>query len=46
MRWKQPFQNGQRAIKEAKNNGFLNIKGDYYTIREQTPTATDTDTHL
>lgn len=36
----------QRAIKEAKNNGFLNVKGDFYTIREQTPTAADTDTHL
>lgn len=36
----------QRAIKEAKENDFLNVKGDYYTIREQTPTATDTDTHL
>lgn len=36
----------QRAIKEAKDNDFLNVKGDYYTIREQTPTATDTDTHL
>lgn len=36
----------QRAIKEAKDNDFLSVKGDYYTIREQTPTATDTDTHL
>lgn len=36
----------QRAIKEAKDNDFLNVKGDYYTIREQAPTATDTDTHL
>lgn len=36
----------QRAIKEAKNNGFLNVKGDFYTIRGQTPTAADTDTHL
>lgn len=36
----------QRAIKEAKDNNFLNVKGDYYTIREQTPTVTNTDTHL
>lgn len=36
----------QRAIKEAKDNNFLNVKGDYYTIREQTPTASNTDTHL
>lgn len=36
----------QRAVKEAKDNDFLNAKGNYYTIREQAPTATDTDTHL
>lgn len=24
----------QRAIKEAKDSDFLNVKGDYYTIRE------------
>lgn len=36
----------QRAIKEAKDNDFLSVKGDYYTIREQTPTATDTDTPI
>lgn len=36
----------QRAIKEAKDNHFLNVSGDYYVIGDHTPTATDTDTHL
>lgn len=36
----------QRAIKEAKEHDFLCVTGDYYTVKNDIPLTTDTDTHL